>query len=269
MKMTEPSKRELKKLAQVMETNVQREGEAPHVPTVAPPVRHYRTLVAQGYVIAAAIGFAVLALLAHTVLYFTFDLTITREVQTFSPPWFSDLMLFLSTLGYAPQSGIFAGLVIAYLWVVGLPWEAAVSLFAGGGVSLLGGLAKLLVARPRPSADLIHVYAQLSSLSFPSGHVLMATGFVGFLWFLVYTLLKRSWRRTLGLIFFGLIIGLMGLSRIYLGQHWASDVLGAYLLGSLWLILSIQLYRWGKPRFFVGQPLARETRTSITGKETG
>jgi hypothetical protein len=52
------------------------------------------------------------------------------------------------------------------------------------------------------------------------------------------------------------LIILIGISRIYLGQHWASDVLGAYLLGSLTLVAIIQLYRWGKTRFFVRQPVA-------------
>jgi membrane-associated phospholipid phosphatase len=51
---------------------------------------------------------------------------------------------------------------------------------------------------------------------------------------------------------------LIGPSRIYVGQHWASDVLGAYLLGTVWLSLSIRIYRWGKPRYFVNQPVATE-----------
>jgi undecaprenyl-diphosphatase len=49
-------------------------------------------------------------------------------------------------------------------------------------------------------------------------------------------------------------IALVGLSRIYLGEHWASDVLGAYLLGSLSLAATVALYRWGKTRFFVRRP---------------
>jgi undecaprenyl-diphosphatase len=83
-------------------------------------------------------------------------------------------------------------------------------------------------------------------------------GFYGFLWFLIYTLLKRSWLRTLLLILLSTLIALVGISRIYLGQHWASDVLGAYLLGSLCLVAEIELYRWGKSRFFVRQPVAPE-----------
>jgi undecaprenyl-diphosphatase len=60
------------------------------------------------------------------------------------------------------------------------------------------------------------------------------------------------------LVPFAVLISLMGLSRIYQGEHWFSDVMGAYLLGSLWLALTIKLYRWGKPRFFVDQPVAPE-----------
>jgi undecaprenyl-diphosphatase len=76
--------------------------------------------------------------------------------------------------------------------------------------------------------------------------------------FLGFTLLKPSWARTLLLVILGSLVALIGLSRIYLGAHWASDVTGAYLLGSLWLAVSIGIYRWGKARIFVRQPLAPE-----------
>ena len=59
------------------------------------------------------------------------------------------------------------------------------------------------------------------------------------------------------MVVFGLLVLLIGVSRIYVGEHWASDVLGAYLLGSLTLVGILQLYRWGKPRFFVHQPIAK------------
>jgi len=80
--------------------------------------------------------------------------------------------------------------------------------------------------------------------------------FGGFVGFLAYTLLKRSWVRTALLTVIGIGIALMGPSRIYLGHHWFSDVLGAYVLGSLWLALSIKFYRRGKLTFFRGQTVA-------------
>jgi len=81
-------------------------------------------------------------------------------------------------------------------------------------------------------------------------------GFLGFIGFLVFSLLKPSLKRSLLLVLFGGLILLIGVSRIYLGEHWASDVLGSYLLGSLTLVATIQFYRWGKTRFFVRQPVA-------------
>src|SRR5262249_9914440 len=89
-----------------------------------------------------------------------------------------------------------------------------------------------------------------------SGHVLLFTVFFGFLLFLIYTLEVRSWFRATALWLLGALILLVGLSRVYLGHHWPSDVIGAYLLGSLWLTVVIYLYRKGKRRFFVHQPLA-------------
>ena len=96
----------------------------------------------------------------------------------------------------------------------------------------------------------------MNSSGFPSGHVLSTTAFAGFLVFLSFTLLKPSATRTALLVVLCLLIALMSVSRIYLGQHWFSDVMGAYLFGSLWLMLTIHFYRWGKTRYFVHQPVA-------------
>jgi membrane-associated phospholipid phosphatase len=81
-------------------------------------------------------------------------------------------------------------------------------------------------------------------------------GFFGFIGFLAFSLLKPSFKRSLILALIGSLVLLIGISRIYLGEHWASDVLGSYLLGSLTLVATIQVYLWGKTRFFVHQPVA-------------
>jgi len=76
-------------------------------------------------------------------------------------------------------------------------------------------------------------------------------------------LMKPSIRRTLLVVVFGLLVLLIGVSRVYVGEHWASDALGAYLLGALTLVAIIELYRWGKPRFFVHQPVAKAESEGI------
>jgi membrane-associated phospholipid phosphatase len=165
----------------------------------------------------------------------------------------------LTWIGFPPQAWIISVVIILFLYISRLKWETVIAAFSLIGITVLGLSIKVLVERPRPSADLVNVVTQLSDYSFPSGHVLYFTTFFGFLLFLVYTLFKHSWWRTLLLIILGGMVALIGMSRIYEGQHWASDVLAAYLLGSVWLSLSIFVYRWGKPRFFVTQSVAQET----------
>ena len=228
--------------------------------TTSRPVRHWRALAFQGYVLFALLIFSMLALLARTSPTTSIDILITRALQEDNLGWLSLLMRLVSWPGYGPQGAVIMGVVFVALFVLGLRWEAVMALASGLGADLLNLVVKLAIQRPRPSADLVNVFQQLKDFSFPSGHVMFYTGFFGFLWFLSYTLLKHSWRRTLLLILFGGLVALVGLSRVYLGEHWTSDVLAAYLLSSLTLLLAIAAYRWGKPRFFVHQPVAPEKK---------
>jgi undecaprenyl-diphosphatase len=113
--------------------------------------------------------------------------------------------------------------------LLALPWGgwrlgavvlgAALLDFANDGV-------KALVGRPRP-------FNLAETDSFPSGHTVHAVLFLGVLWLLLAPRLHRRWQRTaLGGSFVSLGL-LVGISRIYLGRHWPSDVLGAYLVGGL------------------------------------
>jgi len=222
-------------------------------------VRRWRARLFQVYLVAATVAFGILVVLASLFNYFPIDLTITRAVQSIHAAGFANLMWAVSYPGYAPQSWLLVGAVVVLLFALGLRWEAIPALLAAGGATGLGVLVKLVVHRPRPGANLVNVVQQLNDSSFPSGHVLLYTAFFGFLIFLAYTLLKPSWARTLLFVILGSLVAFIGLSRIYVGDHWASDVTGAYLLGSLWLALTVAIYRWGKTRFFVRQPLAPET----------
>ena len=233
-------------------------GQAVQANVVAPPPqRRRRAETFQGWVLVAAVVFVALAVLARLSPYFPIDLAITRAVQGIRAPLFDRLMFAYTWVGFLPQAAYVGMGIIAVIFLLGLRWEATALTFSGAGF-VIGMLVKAIVYRPRPAADLVRVLGRLNSYSFPSGHVLTITLVGGFLAFLVFTLLKPSWLRTALLVFLGLSIPLMGLSRIYEGQHWFSDVMGAYLLGSLWLALAIKVYRWGKPRFFVRQPAAPE-----------
>ncbi len=249
--MTQPKKNpNLNETVQKARQEAQKQTEPPHV-------RYRRATIVQVYVAVATIGFLILAIFALTSKYFFFDVSFTREFQEFAPPWFESLMIAVSWLGFAPQVLIVIALMVALLYIFGYKWEAA-ALFIAAVLSLsVNLLVKTLVARPRPAANLINVFGHLlTSYSFPSGHVMFYVSFYGFLWFLTYTLLRHGPLRVALLVVFGLLVLLVGPSRVYLGQHWSSDVLGGYLLGSVVLIATISIYRWGKPQFFKDQEAA-------------
>lgn len=213
----------------------------------SPSIRRANALLFQLSVGIMIIAFAILTLLVVTVSTSSIDLNITRGLQSVNNPVVSRLMIFISWVGFSPQSYVVALIIIVLIYALGYHWEATNSLIAALIVELLNLLIKMLVHRARPSTNLVHVTNLLKSYSFPSGHVMFYTAFFGFICFLTFTILKPSWIRTLLLIVFGSHVALIGLSRIYLGEHWASDVVGAYLLGGLCLIGFIRLYRWGKP----------------------
>ena len=229
---------------------------APDAVIVARPVRRYRARLFQAYLVVATVSFALLFVYARHGAYFSFDLSAARWVQHWHTVWLDVVMVAVSQLGFTPMAPIFIVATILFVFLIGLKWEAVMLLVTSAGIGVLDMSVKVVVQRHRPTADLVNIFSVLDDYSFPSGHVLLFTVFLGFLLFLTYTLTPRSWVRTGGMSCLGMLIALVGLSRVYLGHHWPSDVIGAYLLGSLWLTLTIYLYRKGKSRFFVHQPLA-------------
>jgi membrane-associated phospholipid phosphatase len=247
------SEQKAEKPVENIKEDVQQAARAESAPA---PVRHYRAVLFQGVLVLMAVAFALLTFLVKTMPSFAIDLQITKVIQMINFPFFTLLMSLISWPGFGPQATIITGLIIVLIYGFGLQWEAVMTLFAALFSTGINLLVKDLVQRPRPTSGAINVIATLNSYSFPSGHVMFYLGFFGFVGFLIFSLLKPSLKRTLLLVLVGGLIALIGISRIDLGQHWASDVLGAYLLGTLTLVVIIQIYRWGKTRFFVHQPVA-------------
>ncbi|MBK8418804.1 phosphatase PAP2 family protein [Candidatus Villigracilis saccharophilus] len=223
------------------------------------PVRKYRAMLFQVTLLLVAGSFAALTFLVKAMPSFAVDLQISQFVQLINNPFFALFMGLISWPGFLPQSIIIAVLTVLLFYKLGLQWESLMVLFAATFSSGVNVLVKDLIQRPRPTAGMVNVISTLTSYSFPSGHVMFYLGYFGFVAFLIFSLLKPSLKRNLLLVLLCSLIILVGPSRIFLGQHWASDVLGAYLLGSLTLAVIIQFYRWGKTRFFVHQPVADAT----------
>lgn len=184
--------------------------------------------------------FAGLAVIAHALRADRPDVWVTGRIQSWHS--LSGLMHVVSWLGSAPQSvAIDAGLV-GGLWALRARVEAGFLLLAAGGGTLLDALVKVLVGRPRPGGPGVEVLGHVGGYSFPSGHVVNYVSLFGFLAYVSWTRLRgRRLRRTIPAVCLALIL-LVGPSRIYLGAHWASDVLGAYLLGGIWLSAILRAY---------------------------
>ncbi len=226
---------------------------------IAPRRRRFRAILFPVLFVATVIAFAFLTFLVETRPSFPVDLQITLAIQSIDAPFFADLMWLISWPGFLPQSVIITLLIAFLLYAYGLRWEAAISSLAALVSGASNELIKGAIQRPRPAINLVDVFEVLTSYSFPSGHVMFYTIMFGFLWYVAYTILKRSLLRSFLLVISGGLILFVGVSRIYLGQHWASDVLGAYLLGGLILTGIILLHRWGKTHFFPRQSASKQT----------
>jgi membrane-associated phospholipid phosphatase len=131
-----------------------------------------------------------------------------------------------------------------------IPWFVT-AIFLSSGILvmwILFFLTDFIIARPRPSSPLIHVFIPEPIPTFPSGHVIYAVVYYGFLLYVSLTKPVSEWRYRWLLIPFQLYavlnILLIGFSRVYEGSHWLTDVLGGYLFGALFLVPLIFLYRW-------------------------
>ncbi len=196
---------------------------------------------------------ALFSLLAIWIVYhpiLAIDVTITRAFQAIQSPWLLNTMLAVSYIGnvMALSAGLIAVTAILF-WILDLRLEAILIVLVSATSAVLNGLIKVIVARPRPTASLVEIIQVSSGNSFPSGHVMSYVAFWGLLFSFGIILFKgRHWWRITLLIVSGLFVVLVGPSRIYLGDHWPSDVLGAYLFGGIWLATCLWLYLYLKGR---------------------
>jgi membrane-associated phospholipid phosphatase len=198
----------------------------------------------------ATLGFAALVATARTEdVVANFDAPIARAIQSVHVPVLSWLLTHASDLGWFPYDVFCVTIVAVALFAVRLRLEAilivASTLIAGE----LGTLVKDLVQRARPTGNFVQLAAHLADFSFPSGHVIFATVLFGTAFWVVWMVWSRSLVRNVVLIALALPILLMGPSRVYLGEHWPTDVLGAYCLAGLWVAFTIEAMLVLKPRF--------------------
>src|SRR4051794_29678196 len=194
------------------------------------------------------LGFVLLAVLVRQGTTLALDRQVTRAVQRPASSALLGLLEAVSWPGYLPQ-GIVIGLLIAAAFALARRWPESGMVVLAILTFPLTLLVKGLVARPRPSAALdgVVVHVAASGTGFPSAHVLCYMALGGFLAYLAATRLRGALRPVLLTLALALLV-LIGPARIYLGEHWFTDVLASYLLGLAFLVGILALYRWSVGR---------------------
>jgi membrane-associated phospholipid phosphatase len=184
---------------------------------------------------------AVAVSLTIAVRYTTFfpgDVALTRLVQSLAPAS-TGWARWLSSTGKLPWSLLLLAIAVAISWNITGVRGALLALASFAGMELLGKYLGPLVARPRPSPDLVRVAQQLSGYSFPSIHALVYASTVGFLAVLFTSKTSGPLRLTVVAIC-GAVLILGFAARLALGAHWPSDLLLSWLIGLLWAAFLIR-----------------------------
>jgi len=162
-----------------------------------------------------------------------FDRSVADYLHSSATPPLTTFFLVVTALGSIGAVALLGVAVAAILarkrlWLLLGTWLAAV-----GGAAVLNQILKALFARPRPFFE--HPLLIESSYSFPSGHAMESLVVYGMLAYLA-VLALGTWERRVGVVFgAALLVLLIGLSRMYLGVHYFSDVVAGYAAGGAWL----------------------------------
>ena len=107
-------------------------------------------------------------------------------------------------------------------------------------ITILNQILKIVLKRPRPTEFRI---INETGYSFPSGHSMISMAFYGLLIYLIYKKIKNKYLKATLIIILLLLILAIGISRIYLGVHYVSDVIGGFLISISYLIVYIKLIK--------------------------
>lgn len=169
------------------------------------------------------------------------------------PPWLEESGRDLTALGGFTVMTLVIGSVVAYLFLSGKPGTMWLILVATLGALLLSAVLKRGFHRPRP--DLVPHLSNVYTTSFPSGHSMNAAAVYLTLGFV---LARVADKRSLKIFFLGtafLVTMLVGVSRVYMGVHYPSDVVAGWAAGLAWAVLCLLVTSFLKHRGQIEQSL--------------
>lgn len=175
------------------------------------------------------------------------DTAILLTLRHFHSPLMDQMMVGITSLGEPLLLLILCIILGIALVMFKRRAEAATLVVAAAGAGGLNYLLKELFSRSRPA--LWNRTVDVAHYSFPSGHAMVSLVIYGMLGYLLSVYFPR-WRWLIGILTL-LLVTLIGLSRLYLGVHWPTDVVAGYSAGFVWLVacvLSLEVWRLYRPR---------------------
>jgi undecaprenyl-diphosphatase len=210
---------------------------------VATPVRTASITVVGGFLGLLAC-LVVLGLLAESIRdkeVTALDTLATPFLHGLASPFLDGLMQAATFMGSNLAIPPLFALAVIWLILLHKPREALVLAIASGGSLVLNEMMKLFFQRPRPQLDWAQV---LPDYSFPSGHTMNSVVFYVSLALVLWSV--RGRRTGLAALAIGIALSLfIGVSRIYLGYHYLTDVVGGLLAGTAWLLIVAAAFRAG------------------------
>ena len=165
-----------------------------------------------------------------------FDSYVIEKVQSLITPRLTSVMLVFTFLASTRSLVTLAAISIVIMLWQHKRWEALFLLLALGGGVAFNLLLKWLYRRERPS---IQRLVEETGYSFPSGHSMAAFIFFGMMAMLLTLFVVSRVAKTVIIIAAVVLILLVGISRIYLGVHYPSDVLAGFAAGGVWLVMCL------------------------------
>lgn len=132
---------------------------------------------------------------------------------------------------------IFLVILTIVLFILIKDKKIGISIFSNLAIiTILNQLLKRILQRPRPTEFRI---IEETGYSFPSGHSMISMAFYGYLIYLIYKYVKNKYIKWAAIVLLSILICCIGISRIYLGVHYTSDVLGGFLISVSYLVIYI------------------------------